>query len=346
MKSLVKLSDTADFIIDGKAVCDLYNSKGGLYAIKGTVLPSHRQKVEFFVRSADFALYSKTVEEPDAPWKMKGALTAVSESEYTTVVETFVPHETIELYKSLATDLSSIFDVRSSGVSIMNFAEDLIEKTFNENKVDLYLCNKAFASFNLQTARHSFSVYLLFCEVMFDFRKQTRDLPFYTTFKQRGKKINFSADQIRKYAMGALLHDIGKIKIPTELLEKSQPLTEEEMDLMKSHSRFGIEILDEAGEYSPEIREMIGNHHQAYPVFKDIEPSPLVEILAMIDIFDACRTERPYKHAFSFKECEKVLYENKRKFGWSSYLLQNVLDGTLRKFESHYQILQSAASGT
>ena len=124
-----------------------------------------------------------------------------------------------------------------------------------------------------------------------------------------------------------------------------QPLTEEEMDLMKSHSRFGIEILDEAGEYSPEIREMVGNHHQAYPVFKDIEPSPLVEILSMIDIFDACRTERPYKHAFSFKECEKVLYENKRKFGWSSYLLQNVLDRTLRKFESHYQILQSTVSG-
>lgn len=343
MKNLVRLSDTADFIIDGKAVCDLYNTKGGLYAIKGTLLPKHRQRVEFFVRSADFALFSKQVSSQEDTTRLQ--FEKMNLSEYKNVMESFISKETIELYNRLISDLTDVFSAGLNGVTIIDFAEDIIEKTFNENRVDLYLCNKAFSSFNFATARHSLSVYLLFCEVMFDFRKQSRDLPFYTTFKQRGKKINFSSDQIRKYALGALLHDIGKIKIPEELLEKPTPLTNEEMELMQQHSRFGIEILDEAGEYSPEIREMVGNHHQAYPVFKDIEPSPLVEILAMIDIFDACRTERPYKHAFSFKECEKVLYENKRKFGWSSYLLQNVLDGTLRKFESHYQILQSTVSG-
>ena len=261
MRNLVKLSDTADFIIDGKAVCDLYNTKGGLYAIKGTLLPKHRQRVEFFVRSADFALFSK--QDPAQEDTTRLQFKKMNLSEYKNVMESFISKETIELYNRLISDLTDVFSAGLNGVTIIDFAEDIIEKTFNENRVDLYLCNKAFSSFNIATARHSLSVYLLFCEVMFDFRKQSRDLPFYTTFKQRGKKINFSSDQIRKYALGALLHDIGKIKIPEELLEKPTPLTNEEMELMQQHSRFGIEILDEAGEYSPEIREMVGNHHQA-----------------------------------------------------------------------------------
>lgn len=341
MRSLIKLTDTSEFILNGKARCDLYNSKGGLYAVKGTSLPPSRQKVEFYVRSADYALYAPRVEE-DRP--VANSEETASLPDYASVIETFVPHETVALYKDIMADVSKVFDGQLTVSGIMEFSENIIKKTFDENKVDLYLCNKAFASFNKTTARHSFSVYLLFCEVMFDFRKQTRDLPFYTVFKQRGSKINFSSDQIRKYAMGALLHDIGKIKIPLDLLEKTTPLTLEELDLMHSHSRFGIEILDEAGEYSPEIREMVGNHHQSYPVFPEIESSPLVEILSMIDTFDACRTTRPYKHAFTFKECERFLYENKRKFGWSTYLMQNIIDGTLRKFESHYQMMANTLS--
>lgn len=342
MRKLIQVTDISEFIRDNKALCDLYNSKGGLYAVKGTVLPAARQRIELYVRSADFALYSRTQEEPDQP-RVETAV-QIEKPDFTSVIETFVPHETVELYHNIMHDVSSVFAEDMPVHSIVDFAEDIIKKTFDENKIDLYLCNKAFASYNKTTARHSFSVYLLFCEVMFDFRKQTRDLPFYTVFKQRGQKINFSADQIRRYAMGALLHDIGKIKIPAELLEKRDQLTPEELDLMHSHTRFGIEILDEAGEYSPEIREMVGNHHQAYPVFQDIDTSPLVEILSMIDIFDACRTERPYKHAFTFKECERVLYENKRKFGWSTYLMHNVVDGTLRKFESHYQMMANTLS--
>lgn len=342
MRKLVQVTEVSHFIDENKALCDLYNAKGGLYAIKGTILSTARQRVELFVRSADYALYSKFPENGDQTQAQNTI--QIEKQDYESIIETFVPHDTVVLYRNIMNNVSSVFGSDLSATGIIDFAEDIISKTFSENKIDLYLCNKAFSGYNKTTAIHSFSVYLLFCEVMFDLRKQERDLPFYAVFKQRGRKVNFSSDQIRRYAMGALLHDIGKIKIPDALLEKQGALTPEEYELMYAHARSGIEILNEAGENSPEIQEMVGNHHQAYPVFPDIEPSPLVEILSMIDIYDACRAERPYKRAFTFKECERILYENKRKYGWNTYLTENVIEGTLRKFETHFQMMSNTVN--
>ena len=183
MRRLIQVTDISDFIRDNKALCDLYNSKGGLYAVKGTVLPAARQRIELYVRSADYALYSSAPEEKERP-RIETPV-QIEKPDFTTVIETFVPHETVELYRNIMSDLSSVFEENMPVPHIIDFAEDIITKTFNENKIDLYLCNKAFASYNKTTARHSFSVYLLFCEVMFDFRKQTRDLPFYTEILQK-----------------------------------------------------------------------------------------------------------------------------------------------------------------
>lgn len=345
MRSLVKLTDTRDFIISSKAVCDLYNSKGGLFAIKGTILNPLQVCMEFYVRLADYELYRKDRGEDEELMKPRGKV-KIANPNYQSVLDSFVPHETVVLYQSIISDTERIFSGNLSAPQIIEYAEGIIEKSFGSDYIHLYLCNKAFDSFNQSTARHSLSVYLLFCEVMLDIRKRSRDLPFYSLFKQRGKKINFSSDQIRHYSIGALLHDIGKIKIPINLLEKKEPLTPEESQLMYRHSNYGVEILEEVGNFPLEIKEMVGNHHQFYPVYPEIQRSPLVEILSILDIFDACRTKRPYKDAFSFKECEIILQESKRKYGWSSYLLQQVIEGTLRKFETQIIMMDNRCTET
>lgn len=95
-------------------------------------------------------------------------------------------------------------------------------------------------------------------------------------------------------------------------------------------------------EKSKEMRQMVGNHHPEYPFFPDEENSPPVQILTIVDIFDACRMVRPYKRALSFNECIAILNQFREKYRWDSRLTETVIDGTLKKFEFRYASLNDA----
>lgn len=253
-----------------------------------------------------------------------------------------VPLPVVDVYKNVMDELTSVFSGNPEPDKIVRHCEDIIEKSFSLDYADLYLCNRAFGSFDSGTARHSFSVYCLFCDVLFYIRKQEKTDLFYNLFKRKGSAVNFSSGQIRKYAMGALLHDIGKIRIPVSVLDKPGSLTPEEAAPVRRHVGFGLEILDEIGEKSKEMRQMVGNHHPEYPFFPDEENSPLVQILTIVDIFDACRMVRPYKRALSFNECIAVLNQFREKYRWDSRLTETVIEGTLKKFELRYASLNDA----
>lgn len=105
------------------------------------------------------------------------------------------------------------------------------------------------------------------------------------------------------FRMGALLHDVGKIVVPAEILNKPGALTPEERSLMERHPDAGVELIGEI-DFPWDIRPMVRHHHEAwdgsgYPAGLSGEQIPLsARILCVADVYDALATDRPYRPAF------------------------------------------------
>jgi putative nucleotidyltransferase with HDIG domain len=106
---------------------------------------------------------------------------------------------------------------------------------------------------------------------------------------------------------GALLHDVGKIAVPDQILRKPGALTAEEWESMKTHAAAGYEIIRNVGFLSPAAEIVLAHHERfdgrGYPRGLAGEQIPLgARIFAIADTFDAITSERPYKRALSAEE--------------------------------------------
>lgn len=124
------------------------------------------------------------------------------------------------------------------------------------------------------------------------------------------------SDKKFEITVGALLHDIGKINIPTEILTKPGKLTDDEFEIIKKHPVYGSEIAERLG--LPEtIKNVIKYHHQkydgknSYPDNIKGDQIPIeAQITALCDIFDAMTSNRPYRDALSFETVLKYFKES------------------------------------
>ncbi|MDR0984384.1 MAG: response regulator [Ruminococcus sp.] len=119
------------------------------------------------------------------------------------------------------------------------------------------------------------------------------------------------------------LHDIGKISISDSVLKKPGRLTNEEFDIMKTHTTFGEEVIEKIASYSSEgvfldyAKIFAGSHHEkwdgsGYPRGLKGEDIPLQgRVMAIADVYDALVSERPYKKAFSHTEAVKIIFDGK-----------------------------------
>ena len=114
------------------------------------------------------------------------------------------------------------------------------------------------------------------------------------------------------FRMGALLHDVGKLNVPTEVLNKPGMLTPEERALMESHPAAGVELLKDV-EFPWDVLPMVRSHHErwdgkGYPDRLTGEEIPLhARVLALADVFDALTTDRPYRPAFTPEEALRMM---------------------------------------
>lgn len=114
------------------------------------------------------------------------------------------------------------------------------------------------------------------------------------------RQLGCKQEQIDHIHNIALLHDIGKIFIPDHILNKPQPLTDEEFEVMKQHTSYGSDILKEI-EIFPDMALGAGYHHErldgnGYPNGTKGEDIPFsVRIVAVADSFDAMNSDRPYR---------------------------------------------------
>ena len=131
-----------------------------------------------------------------------------------------------------------------------------------------------------------------------------------------GKKLNMPANEISELSLLAILHDIGKVGIPENILQKPGPLTVDEMDIMKKHTEIGYRIAQNSTELSS-ISELILFHHErwdgnGYPSGLKGEDIPLkCRILAIADAYDAMTNDRVYRKAMTKSEAVNELILNK-----------------------------------
>ena len=132
------------------------------------------------------------------------------------------------------------------------------------------------------------------------------------------EEINLSPEKIEGLYMAGIIHDIGKINIPTEILSKPGRLSEIELSLIKTHPQVGSDILKEM-ELPGEISSIVLQHHErmdgsGYPSGlsgKDITLE--ARILAVADIVEAMASHRPYRPALGLDKALKEITQNKGK---------------------------------
>jgi len=141
-----------------------------------------------------------------------------------------------------------------------------------------------------------------------------RRISFYT--KELASTLGMDADFTEGIFHASIMHDIGKVGIPDSIMLKPGPLSPEEWETMKSHTERGARIL--SGSDSPYLKmaeEIARSHHErwdgsGYPSGLSGESIPIAaRITNIADQYDALRTRRPYKPAFSHVEAARVVTE-------------------------------------
>jgi putative nucleotidyltransferase with HDIG domain len=116
-----------------------------------------------------------------------------------------------------------------------------------------------------------------------------------------GQHLGFSVPDRRRLSFAAMLHDIGKARVPIDILEKPTALSEEEMTIMRMHPEFGLETLKSTEGLSPDMLDVVIHHHEyldgsGYPHgLSGNEISDFVRIATICDTFGALLERRAYK---------------------------------------------------
>jgi putative nucleotidyltransferase with HDIG domain len=118
---------------------------------------------------------------------------------------------------------------------------------------------------------------------------------------------------------GALLHDVGKAKIPLSILNKPDVLTDDERAVMRRHARIGYELLRGQGDYSAELLEVVLHHHElldgsGYPDgLAGAQINDLVRLVTICDIYAALIEHRPYRQPMSTARAFEILHDMEGK---------------------------------
>ncbi len=132
---------------------------------------------------------------------------------------------------------------------------------------------------------------------------------------QIGDRLGLSGDRLIALSYAAYLHDVGKVKIPDEILNKPGPLTDSEWIEMRRHPDYGAEMLREK-EFLADAAEIVRAHHErydgtGYPRGLRREEIPIeARIIAVADAYDAMTSDRPYRKALTKEQAIEELKKN------------------------------------
>jgi putative nucleotidyltransferase with HDIG domain len=126
------------------------------------------------------------------------------------------------------------------------------------------------------------------------------------------QRVNSDDTSLFWFRIGALLHDVGKLMIPAEVLNKPGKLTDEEWAMMRGHPSAGVALLADI-EFPWDVRPIVESHHErwdgrGYPHGLAGEAIPLTaRVLGIADVYDALTSQRSYKRAFTHEEAMEIM---------------------------------------
>ena len=127
------------------------------------------------------------------------------------------------------------------------------------------------------------------------------------------KHLGFDREIIQQLALGAFLHDIGKVLVPPKILHKPGKLTPQEFDIMKGHVELGMEVLKESPNLPEIVGEIVQQHHErldgkGYPKqLNEQQITQYARMIAIVDSYDAMTAERVYKAGMHPIKAFKIL---------------------------------------
>ena len=131
------------------------------------------------------------------------------------------------------------------------------------------------------------------------------------------RHLGLERHDLRELALGGLLFDVGKTRLPAAILSKQEPLDEHELELMRRHVEYGVEMLEKTPGISPAIVEMAATHHErhngkGYPHGLSGTDIPINgRIIGLIDSYDALTNIRAYAHGLSPHQAVSELYQSR-----------------------------------
>ncbi len=134
--------------------------------------------------------------------------------------------------------------------------------------------------------------------------------------KVLGRASGFDMEYCDKLAAGAMMHDIGKLMIPEEILDKPSKLTDDEYQIMKNHVLYGEALLKDCpGEIMRIASTLAKEHHErwdgkGYLGMKGKEIAYISRMIAVCDVFDALTTTRSYKKGWTVEEAYNEIINN------------------------------------
>jgi HD-GYP domain-containing protein (c-di-GMP phosphodiesterase class II) len=131
---------------------------------------------------------------------------------------------------------------------------------------------------------------------------------------QVGEELGLQPPRLRSLAVGGLLHDIGKLRCPDDILKKPGPLTDPEYEIVREHAEAGRKLLKELGGFGEAVLRLVQGHHErldgtGYP--RGVAEGEIdldTRILAVCDVYDALRSTRVYREAWSHERALALLH--------------------------------------
>lgn len=132
-----------------------------------------------------------------------------------------------------------------------------------------------------------------------------------------GQYMGLQEKHLETVGLCGMLHDVGKMQVPPEILNKPGSLTPEEWETMRRHANFGFELLNSERALEPAIREAALSHHErldgkGYPRGQGgMTLSRFTRMVTIVDAYDAMTSDRAYRSGIPTSEALRILYKNR-----------------------------------
>jgi putative nucleotidyltransferase with HDIG domain len=259
-----------------------------LYASKE---PRYREKVRELLQSSDFE-EELFINEDDLTLYFECATNSLRDF---VIHSDASPQKKMEKVYDLSRDVTQQFFDANSSPEILRGSDqvvDLMGKCLESNELGFHGLTKIMEK-DYYTYTHSINVGLLCMSFAL--------------------KLGMPGDEVREIGLGGMLHDVGKSRIPQDIINKKGALTEAEFEMIIKHTDSGEDVLNELGCYGEKVIQMVGQHHEKYNgegyhrglAGEDI--SLFARICKLTDVYDALTTRRSYKKALETLEALSIM---------------------------------------